>query len=98
MPVEDIDASGAGAMVTAGDRFGAQAIFVILLFRTDEGIGEITVEAGINSDLGTLAQLSEPGNIDAGVGDGVASGNDEVDESLLDPGRDVIADLPAHLE
>ena len=39
VPVEDVDSRGAGAMVAAGDRFGAQVVLLILLFRAYEGIG-----------------------------------------------------------
>ena len=98
VPVEDIDPRSPGAMVAAGDCRCTQAVFFIRLFRTDERIGEIAVETGIDGDFGSLAQIGEAGDIDAGVGHGVAGWNEDIDEPLIDPRGDVVADPAAHLE
>ena len=98
MPVEDVYSGRSGPVIATGDRPRPENVLLALLFRTDKGIGKIAVVSRVDGDVGALADFHEAGDVNAGVGDGVAGRNQDVDEALVDPFRYVIADSSAGFE
>ena len=97
VPVERVNAVGAGAMVAGGNRPRAHSVLDFKRFRAHERVRQSAVESRVDGDTPVPAHLRKRGHLQGRVGYGASSQNQDVHQPLFDPHRNIVADAAAHL-